>query len=139
MAVERLAILAVNGRVSLSRDDQPVFPNVLGPFAHAVLREIVRIAQHHLHVLGMLEQPARLIARKDVGHIADRRQRLMRLRDQRLLWIFKNRFAAEQRQRNCQFRRNMRSEEHTSELQSLMRNSYAVFCLKKKISINITY
>src|SRR3546814_9201622 len=27
-----------------------------------------------------------------------------------------------------------RSEEHTSELQSLMRNSYAVFCLKKKIT-----
>src|SRR3546814_4667043 len=30
-------------------------------------------------------------------------------------------------------RRSARSEEHTSELQSLMRNSYAVFCLKKKI------
>src|SRR3546814_5965113 len=29
-------------------------------------------------------------------------------------------------------RRHLRSEEHTSELQSLMRNSYAVFCLKKK-------
>src|SRR3546814_10575353 len=29
----------------------------------------------------------------------------------------------------------MRSEEHTSELQSLMRNSYAVFCLKKKTKI----
>src|SRR3546814_10239217 len=28
--------------------------------------------------------------------------------------------------------RQRRSEEHTSELQSLMRNSYAVFCLKKK-------
>src|SRR3546814_3342492 len=27
---------------------------------------------------------------------------------------------------------NARSEEHTSELQPLMRNSYAVFCLKKK-------
>src|SRR3546814_6853403 len=27
---------------------------------------------------------------------------------------------------------NVRSEEHTSELQSLMRISYAVFCLKKK-------
>src|SRR3546814_9625553 len=26
----------------------------------------------------------------------------------------------------------LRSEEHTSELQSLMRNSYAAFCLKKK-------
>src|SRR3546814_4935553 len=27
---------------------------------------------------------------------------------------------------------HLRSEEHTSELQSLMRTSYAVFCLKKK-------
>src|SRR3546814_10544882 len=31
-----------------------------------------------------------------------------------------------------------RSEEHTSELQSLMRNSYAVFCLKKKNNQNST-
>src|SRR3546814_2337064 len=31
----------------------------------------------------------------------------------------------------------MRSEEHTSELQSLMRISYAVFCLKKKIQKRI--
>src|SRR3546814_5013436 len=34
----------------------------------------------------------------------------------------------------CDVRRQqvVRSEEHTSELQSLMRSSYAVFCLKKK-------
>src|SRR3546814_4403104 len=41
--------------------------------------------------------------------------------------------------RQCQMRR---SEEHTSELQSLMRISYAVFCLKKKNKpelIAITY
>src|SRR3546814_16999684 len=31
-----------------------------------------------------------------------------------------------------------RSEEHTSELQSLMRISYAVFCLKKKKQNNLT-
>src|SRR3546814_6652318 len=31
--------------------------------------------------------------------------------------------------------RQARSEEHTSELQSLMRISYAVFCLKKKTQI----
>src|SRR3546814_8909149 len=31
-----------------------------------------------------------------------------------------------------QLQGHSRSEEHTSELQSLMRNSYAVFCLKKK-------
>src|SRR3546814_9981731 len=34
---------------------------------------------------------------------------------------------------------NSRSEEHTSELQSLMRISYAVFCLKQKKKINKKY
>src|SRR3546814_3963079 len=34
--------------------------------------------------------------------------------------------------------REARSEEHTSELQSLMRISYAVFCLKKKTKQNTT-
>src|SRR3546814_2422900 len=33
----------------------------------------------------------------------------------------------------------LRSEEHTSELQSLMRISYAVFCLKKKKTISISH
>src|SRR3546814_3402802 len=33
----------------------------------------------------------------------------------------------------------LRSEEHTSELQSLMRISYAVFCLKKKTHQTLAY
>src|SRR3546814_7518226 len=33
----------------------------------------------------------------------------------------------------------VRSEEHTSELQSLMRISYAVFCLKKKKNKELTF
>src|SRR3546814_2984620 len=33
-------------------------------------------------------------------------------------------------------RHQIRSEEHTSEIQSLMRNSYDVFCLKKKTHIH---
>src|SRR3546814_2862854 len=36
------------------------------------------------------------------------------------------------------WRRSRRSEEHTSELQSLMRISYAVFCLKKKTKLKYT-
>src|SRR3546814_7937613 len=36
----------------------------------------------------------------------------------------------------CLFQCLGRSEEHTSELQSLMRTSYAVFCLKKKKRTN---
>src|SRR3546814_5626046 len=39
------------------------------------------------------------------------------------------------RWRRSHDRRGFRSEEHTSELQSLMRISYAVFCLKKKKKI----
>src|SRR3546814_6391226 len=38
----------------------------------------------------------------------------------------------------CVMAASRRSEEHTSELQSLMRNSYAVFCLKKKNTTNQT-
>src|SRR3546814_8864638 len=37
-----------------------------------------------------------------------------------------------QEQPHASFPGAVRSEEHTSELQSLMRSSYAVFCLKKK-------
>src|SRR3546814_6331851 len=39
---------------------------------------------------------------------------------------------------NCSGKVTDRSEEHTSELQSLMRISYAVFCLKKKTTILTT-
>src|SRR3546814_9265246 len=37
------------------------------------------------------------------------------------------------------FKGFFRSEEHTSELQSLMRISYAVFCLKQKITNNTSF
>src|SRR3546814_6734085 len=53
----------------------------------------------------------------------------------RLTWMFRvsrlSRIAAPRLLPNPR-RRLRRSEEHTSELQSLMRISYAVFCLKKK-------
>src|SRR3546814_2854781 len=40
--------------------------------------------------------------------------------------------GGEEMDHNVRARSSTRSEEHTSELQSLMRISYAVFCLKKK-------
>src|SRR3546814_3970561 len=54
-------------------------------------------------------------------HLRDQRARPCRLRPRRLR---AGRSGRQQRRRG-------RSEEHTSELQSLMRISYAVFCLKK--------
>src|SRR3546814_1790485 len=53
-------------------------------------------------------------------------------------WEVSRAFSIEYGQRHHNFQRKAacilatRSEEHTSELQSLMRISYAVFCLKKK-------
>src|SRR3546814_6548929 len=66
-----------------------------------------RIAQHRDETLG-----ARLFA-------------VAKLRDRRL----DDRREIDRRRRAA---KAIRSEEHTSELQSLMRTSYAVFCLKKK-------
>src|SRR3546814_1684841 len=47
--------------------------------------------------------------------------------------------AMDQQNRRDHAGQRSRSEEHTSELQSLMRISYAVFCLKKKITQYINY
>src|SRR3546814_5495087 len=51
---------------------------------------------------------------------------------------FNQRFPSPHRKQMQQATQQLRSEEHTSELQSLMRISYAVFCLKKKIRVRHT-
>src|SRR3546814_3521653 len=66
----------------------------------------------------------------DLRHrpVADHRDRAAGL----VLQPVRDRKAERGADRGRRMRRPERSEEHTSELQSLMRNSYAVFCLKKK-------
>src|SRR3546814_10635757 len=63
--------------------------------------------------------------------LVDARQRLQQLRRQLAVGLDVLFEQAHQRTRDGLDR----SEEHTSELQSLMRISYAVFCLKKKTTI----
>src|SRR3546814_10091512 len=65
-------------------------------------------------VLDRYLKDRRYIGGGDRGEIARRVWGVLRRRARLDWWIKK------------------RSEEHTSELQSLMRSSYAVFCLKKK-------
>src|SRR3546814_7382734 len=55
--------------------------------------------------------------------------------DQRVARALRRTLASDERQ----FPQDVRSEEHTSELQSLMRISYAVFCLKKKKKLTIRH
>src|SRR3546814_5072062 len=78
--------------------------------------------------------------RKFLARLAESRQRLnraVRAVEERVRLAWNALLSARQRLKalRAQVQANervRRSEEHTSELQSLMRISYAVFCLKKK-------
>src|SRR3546814_4497370 len=71
--------------------------------------------------------PGRQAARRYSGGGRGRPHQGLRHQCGETLQVRAARQAAHPRQAQCR-----RSEEHTSELQSLMRISYAVFCLKKK-------
>src|SRR3546814_3397841 len=100
-------------------------------------------ADHQLALVGLTD-----IGVDRVGHDDARKDRLHRFRDQRLQRVA---FQRQSDMRHVEHdaavpgggdsdafrcdeapRRLDRSEEHTSELQSLMRISYAVYCLKTK-------
>src|SRR3546814_3191693 len=94
------------------------------PFEESAARgrdesEIVRHA-------GMVERRDGIAAARDRDQRSFARQRRCRPRQ-------RNGCHVERRRLERTERAVPRSEEHTSELQSLMRISYAVFCLKKKI------
>src|SRR3546814_186220 len=84
-------------------------------------------------VQGRSARGALRTARQDRRRL--RRQRSVQGRCQRLPCSRKGHDQPDDRRGRCQGNADpahSRSEEHTSELQSLMRISYAVFCLKKK-------
>src|SRR3546814_5028681 len=69
-------------------------------------------------------------ARTPSGRARSRQRTALHLSDSRRFWkAAACRCCKWEKMRSCC---DIRSEEHTSELQSLMRISYAVFCLKKK-------
>src|SRR3546814_1977913 len=74
--------------------------------------------------IGVENRRELAICRVDPNKRSGMRRRLARADN-----CLRDRLTSQQRIRR---RENYRSEEHTSELQSLMRISYAVFCLKKK-------
>src|SRR3546814_2615439 len=76
------------------------------------------------------EQRAHLRQRPRVGTVAERFFRLRMGFHEKTGYAHRDRRARQHRDELALAA--ARSEEHTSELQSLMRISYAVFCLKKK-------
>src|SRR3546814_8149208 len=93
-----------------------------------------------------LRDMARLVRddgeRRVVAHRPDRFLRILDHRRQDQLHILHGQaggdLTAEQFLTIAPGQARLRSEEHTSELQSLMRISYAVFCLKKKTTQHTT-
>src|SRR3546814_4217760 len=100
---------------------EPVAQSVGDGLARAGQRRGGKIARRERQKPG-----GQRIAAVFFAHIAEALQRMETAAGTRAVQ------AAEPRRFGGGKRRVPRSEEHTSELQSLMRISYAVFCLKKK-------
>src|SRR3546814_951038 len=112
---ERLAWMATNSGNA--------FPHVVDDIEPYLMRERYAAALHHLvateketGLITRFPKHSLVLARKLVGDAAPPHRDLLR----EALAAIASADPA------------LRSEEHTSELQSLMRISYAVFCLKKK-------
>src|SRR3546814_7485029 len=92
------------------------------------------VAQHHRVRLRAMDKPQR------DARISRMEQRTLALDDIPMIGggIRRQAFSGASREIGNDGVHRDRSEEHTSELQSLMRISYAVFCLKKNRNKNIT-
>src|SRR3546814_8481330 len=98
---------------------------------HAMRRQLGLVAHPLPHLLQPL--PAALEIRPQPALLLDRLVHLPARRDGVRLFACRDLLGI-----RAPLDRGRRSEEHTSELQSLMRNSYAVFWLKKKITTLLT-
>src|SRR3546814_2159698 len=97
-------------------------------------RPVARDEHRHLHIrfgqeIG--ERDAADLRRENLGQRLDMDDRLVG-RDRPISAVIRMRGIMDRRGRAQRPERLLRSEEHTSEHQALMRNPYAVFCLNKK-------
>src|SRR3546814_4813966 len=90
------------------------------PALLALLERLANVHEVHVYALHQERMPGHwALAGASIHNIGDGWTRLRAIH------------AIHSEHRRAPFDRIQRSEEHTSELQSLMRISYAVFCLKK--------
>src|SRR3546814_1196900 len=84
--------------------------------------------------IGARHMPVQFVAAQQHRQMRNLRLGIGDGGDQRREWMVRDQLARHLAVTNFERTRRVqsRSEGHTSELQSLMRNSYAVFCLKKK-------
>src|SRR3546814_1245911 len=102
--------------------------DTLSPYT-TLFRSVAQSQRHALYELA--EQEAAQVAVDD-AHRSDSSRHVCGNRSKATSTPAVSTSQNSENGRNTFQPRRMRSEEHTSELQSLMRISYAVFCLKKK-------
>src|SRR3546814_6479911 len=101
-----------------------------------MISDVVALANSKLANIERRQQEA---LDEALSSIEELRMRIEELENQGMLRIEKLEAQVEaQAASRWTVEQKIRSEEHTSELQSLMRISYAVFCLKKKKNKNQT-
>src|SRR3546814_4513303 len=117
---------SIKSEVTRGSTVMSVEPFSIGKLAKATGTKVETI--RYYESVGLLAPPARTKSNYR-AYSAQHLARLSFIRRARALG-----FSIEQVQELLKLadQKNIRSEEHTSELQSLMRISYAVFCLKKK-------
>src|SRR3546814_5927327 len=100
------------GRIIFHRHLIPAIANQLAETGPAACRKVLAVLEDRPQIFRTPEYPGRVSGRNRFRRVESDRPR--------------RNFG------NDPIERILRSEEPTSELQSLMRHSYAVFCLKKK-------
>src|SRR3546814_9995663 len=92
----------------------------------------LHVQDDELRIDDLVEQADRLLAIARTHHREPRRLQHVGVHAPELVVVF-----GQDNRSDGHRNLNGRSEEHTSELQALMRLSYAVFCLKKKKTIRL--
>src|SRR3546814_6596193 len=121
----------------ISTRPDTLFPNTT-LFRSDVVRVVTALAaDDHVHraqrvdAVGVLQRRRVLAGDFRAGAASARRAEEMRFDQRKVVFLLHP--LHQHRTDHAAPTDQTRSEEHTSELQSLMRISYAVFCLKKKI------
>src|SRR3546814_10759396 len=76
------------------------------------------------------------VIKATLDEVAQKSQQAIEVKDAQEALAFTSGLVQPNAEKALAYSKHVRSEEHTSELQSLMRISYAVFCLKKNTTIN---
>src|SRR3546814_2189063 len=108
--------------------------NVVNELKRVQRGQAIRMSEHHPRELEPLTASINALVESERENLDHQRNTMSDLAHslKTPLAVLRTRLDNDASEAELREEVDIRSEEHTSELQSLMRNSYAVFCLKQK-------